>query len=88
MTLVYSRLTSSIPCLITLFPVPIYDARGQKTFDYNRDLSAIDERLPRYNSEVPAGSFSVVGYTMTAYKKQDVWNLSTNVQFVIVVATD
>jgi len=44
--------------------------------------------LPLFNAEVPAGSFLVVAYTMTAYKKGDVWNLSTNIQFVIVVATD
>lgn len=70
-----------------IFSVPIYDGRG-KSFDYNCNLAQVHEMLPLFNAEVPAGSFLVVAYTMTAYKKGDVWNLSTNIQFVIVVATD
>lgn len=68
-------------------PVPIYDARGC-SLDYEGDLENIENILPRFDQEIPPGSFAVVAYTMSAYKKGDNWNLGTNVQFVIVVAIE
>lgn len=32
-----------------------------------------------------AGSFAVVAYTMSTFKKGGNWHLNTNIQFVIVV---
>jgi hypothetical protein len=65
-------------------PVPIYDAREHQ-FDYGNDLEHIDSILPRFEEEILAGSFAVVAYTMSTYKKATKVHLSTNVQFVILV---
>lgn len=64
--------------------VPIYDARN-RLFDYAKDLDRIDSILPRFDAEVPAGSFAVVAYTMSTFKKTGSYHLNTNVQFVILV---
>ena len=66
------------------FLVPIYDARAH-LFDYACDLDHIDAMLPLFNAEIPPGSFVVVAYTMSTYKKGANFHLSTNVQFVILV---
>jgi hypothetical protein len=67
-----------------VFLVPIYDARD-RPFDYAADLENIATVLPGFGEEVPAGSFAVVAYTMSTFKKGDNWHLNTNVQFVILV---
>lgn len=64
--------------------VPIYDAR-EHLFDYANDLEHVDSVLPRFEGEIPAGSFAVVAYTMSTYRKPPNHHLSTNVQFVILV---
>ena len=64
--------------------MPIYDAREHQ-FDYANDLELIDSVLPRFDGEIPAGSFAVVAYTMSTYKKGPNHHLSTNVQFVILL---
>jgi hypothetical protein len=64
--------------------VPIYDAH-ERPFDYAKDLPSVDSILPRFEAEVPAGSFMVVGYTMSTFRKAGGYHLNTNVQFVILV---
>lgn len=73
--------------LACLIPVPIYDAR-KYTFNYAGDFDNIAKILPSFDGEVPAGSFAVVAYTLSCYKKAENWHLSSNVQFVIVLATE
>jgi hypothetical protein len=69
---------------LILLPVPIYDAR-EHLFDYANDLEHIDSVLPRYDAEIPSGSFAIVGYSMSVYKKADGFSLRTGVQFVILL---
>ena len=64
--------------------VPIYDAR-QHPFDYAADLDNIATVLPSFNGEILGGSFVVVAYTMSTFKKGGNWHLNTNVQFVLLV---
>jgi len=68
-------------------PVPVYDAR-KHAFNYAGDFDKIAKILPSFDGEVPAGSFAVVAYTLSCYKKAENWHLSSNVQFVIVLATE
>jgi hypothetical protein len=71
-------------CLTNFFKVPIYDARAH-LFNYDSDFDHIDKVLPRYEAEIPSGSFAVVAYTLSTYKKGANMHLNTNVQFVILV---
>ena len=64
--------------------MPIYDAQEHQ-FDYAIDLEHVDTVLPRFEGEIPPGSFVVVAYTMSTYKKGANHHLSTNVQFVILL---
>jgi hypothetical protein len=64
--------------------VPIYDARHH-SFNYATDLDNIESVLPLLGEEVPSGSFAVVGYTMSSFKKGTEWHVNSNVQFVILV---
>ena len=64
--------------------VPIYDARNHP-FDYAKDIENVDSVLPKYNAEVPAGSFAIVAYTMSTFNKAGSYHLNTNIQFVILV---
>lgn len=64
--------------------VPIYDARSHQ-FDYANDLDHVEAVLPLYEAEIPPGSFAVVAYTASTYKKGTNFHLTTNVQFVILV---
>jgi len=66
------------------FLVPIYDARHH-CFDYEKDLDHIESVLPIFGEEIPAGSFAVVAYTMSTFKKGAEWHVNTNVQFVVLV---
>ncbi|KAJ7108105.1 hypothetical protein C8R44DRAFT_938024 [Mycena epipterygia] len=48
-------------------PIPIYDAR-KVTLDFDADLGRLEKVLPKFNgTEVPVGSFVVVGYTCSSY---------------------
>jgi hypothetical protein len=67
-----------------LFLVPIYDAR-QRAFNYGTDLDNIETILPIFDNEIPSGSFAVVAYTMSSFKKGADWHVNTNVQFVILI---
>ncbi|KAJ7733303.1 hypothetical protein B0H16DRAFT_1579726 [Mycena metata] len=46
--------------------VPIYDAR-RTVVDFSHDLSRLDELLPIFPGEIPVGSYTVVGYTLSSY---------------------
>jgi hypothetical protein len=67
--------------------VPVYDAR-EMPFNFASDFDNIDAVLPMFDGEIPAHSFVVVAYTMTHYDKDGRSNLSTNILFVILFATD
>ncbi|KAJ7020367.1 hypothetical protein C8F04DRAFT_1275143 [Mycena alexandri] len=47
-------------------PVPVYDAR-RIVVDFDKDLARLDEILPLFPGEIPVGSYTVVGYTMSSY---------------------
>ena len=64
--------------------VPVYDSR-ETPFNYSTDLDDIGTALPLYGSKIPTGSFAVVAYTLSSYKKGSEWHLNSNVQFVILV---
>ncbi|KAH6871665.1 hypothetical protein BKA70DRAFT_1450893 [Coprinopsis sp. MPI-PUGE-AT-0042] len=65
--------------------VPVYDARDVQ-LDFNEDLDRI-QHLPRWNQEVPYGSFVVVGYTVAVFKveKTRSWTVSFNIHWAILV---
>ncbi|KAJ3525115.1 hypothetical protein NMY22_g10706 [Coprinellus aureogranulatus] len=66
--------------------VPVYDARDVEDFNLETDLAHLDSRMPRWNEEIPYGSFVAVGYTATAfYGNAREWTLGLNIQWVIVV---
>ena len=64
--------------------VPVYDSQ-ETPFNYSTDLDDIGMALPLYGSEIPTGSFAVVTYTLSSYKKETERHLNSNVQFVILV---
>ncbi|KDR86191.1 hypothetical protein GALMADRAFT_219158 [Galerina marginata CBS 339.88] len=67
--------------------VPIYDARSI-SFNPTTDWPKLANILPPFRGEVPRGSLVVVAYTCNTYfSTQNEWNLSTNVQFVVVLGT-
>ncbi|KAJ7187201.1 hypothetical protein C8R46DRAFT_1207166 [Mycena filopes] len=47
-------------------PVPIYDAR-KTIINFETDLGRLGDVLPVFPGEVPVGSFTVVGYTLSSY---------------------
>lgn len=77
--------------------VSVYDAR-ERGFNFTSDFDILDS-LPRFQGEIPLGSFVVVAYTMSSYvkykkgeksKAEDPnrdWHLSMNIQFAILFAT-
>ncbi|KAF9050080.1 hypothetical protein BJ165DRAFT_1401887 [Panaeolus papilionaceus] len=68
-------------------PVPIYDGRNSQ-FNFDTDLPNLDSILPRFEREVPYGSFAVVGYTVSAHNPAPKkWNLKCYVRWVIVLGT-
>ncbi|KAJ7767247.1 hypothetical protein B0H16DRAFT_1521466 [Mycena metata] len=46
--------------------VPVYDAR-RIVVDFNRDLGRLGDVLPLFPGEIPVGSYTVVGYTLSSY---------------------
>ncbi|KAJ2913529.1 hypothetical protein MD484_g6885, partial [Candolleomyces efflorescens] len=67
-------------------PIPVYDAREASTMDFNVDLARLDTVLPRWQGEIPYGSFVVVGHTIVVYySKHKRWTLACNLQWIIVV---
>ena len=85
-------MTSFQPWL-TFFSVPVYDGRATEDHaafafsddDFKRLLS-----WPLYKKglvEIPGNAVVSVGYTVGTYNGKGGFNLSTNVQFVIVLAT-
>ncbi|KDR65350.1 hypothetical protein GALMADRAFT_260260 [Galerina marginata CBS 339.88] len=66
--------------------VPIYDAR-HTLFDAEKDWTDLANLLPPFLQEVPRGSFVAVAYTCNIYFASEKWNLSPNVQFVVVLGT-
>lgn len=64
----------------------MYDARNTRTIDFNVDLPSLDSFLPRWEGEVPYGSFVVVGHTIAMYySKYKHWTLGCNIRWLIVV---
>ncbi|KAJ7611888.1 hypothetical protein DFH06DRAFT_1345280 [Mycena polygramma] len=47
-------------------PVPVYDAR-KTVIDFDADLERLDQVLPLFPGEIPSGSFTIVGYTVSSY---------------------
>ncbi|KDR72381.1 hypothetical protein GALMADRAFT_74078 [Galerina marginata CBS 339.88] len=67
--------------------VPIFDARSI-SFNPNTDWPNLANILPQFHTEVPRGSLVAVAYTCNTYvSSHNEWNLSTNVQFVVVLGT-
>lgn len=76
--------------------MPVYDAREVR-FNVKTDLDKLQDLLPRFDGEVPAGSCVAVGHSVSSYisKRADKVhhddrtniNLSTSILFVIVFGT-
>ncbi|RDB26091.1 hypothetical protein Hypma_006901 [Hypsizygus marmoreus] len=66
--------------------VPVYDAR-KSYFKIESELTLLAEKLPRFEEEIPEGSFVIVGYTTSMYTKDKVPNLSCAIQWAIVCGT-
>lgn len=64
----------------------MFDAREQ-AFDINKDLNRMNQLLPRFEGEIPQGSFVIVGYTASVYKKGEQVNLSCNIQWAVLLGT-
>ncbi|KAJ6481342.1 hypothetical protein C8R47DRAFT_1218504 [Mycena vitilis] len=47
-------------------PIPVYDAR-KKVINFDADLERLDQVLPLFPGEIPSGSFTIVGYTVSSY---------------------
>ncbi|KAJ6548900.1 hypothetical protein B0H19DRAFT_1265694 [Mycena capillaripes] len=73
-------------------PIPVYDAR-KTVFDFSADLDRLDKVLPLFPGEVPAGSFTVVGYTCSSYRRAitgstgQVPHVGLNILWLIVFGT-
>ncbi|KAH6888883.1 hypothetical protein BKA70DRAFT_1121311 [Coprinopsis sp. MPI-PUGE-AT-0042] len=66
--------------------VPIYNARAAVDFNFKENLVNIDSVLPRWNDEVPYGSFVVIAYTVAVYRANNGnWTLSCNIRWVMLV---
>ena len=74
------------PWVLTQDLVPVYDATNADDFDVENDIGDLEANLPRWRGEIPYGSFTVVGYTMTAFLSSSrEWTLGLNIQWAIVV---
>ncbi|RXW18750.1 hypothetical protein EST38_g7114 [Candolleomyces aberdarensis] len=79
-----NRVTADSFSLPTDGSVPVYDARTSN-FNFLHDLPNIAD-LPRWEHEIPYGSFVVVGYTLAVYRaKGGNWSLACNVQWAVIV---
>ena len=70
--------------------VPVHDTQS-KAFDF-KHLYKLDKILPSWDDKVPAGSFAVVNYTASTYKKIDGakhtdCSISLNVQWVVILGS-
>ncbi|PPQ82507.1 hypothetical protein CVT24_006384, partial [Panaeolus cyanescens] len=63
--------------------ISVFDARGTD-FNFQEDMDKLYS-LPRWEGEIPRGSFVVVGYTLSAYHPNQKWNLATNLRWAVVV---
>ncbi|KAJ7937860.1 hypothetical protein B0H13DRAFT_2302332 [Mycena leptocephala] len=72
--------------------VPVYDAR-KSVINWDADLGRLGEVLPLFPGEVPVGSFTVVGYTVSSYMaaisggSDRVAHIGCNILWVIVCGT-
>jgi len=67
--------------------VPVYDARGSK-FAYNKQTFENIVSFPLYPSDIPRGSFVVVGHTVQlARMTGEAYHVYHNVQWVLLLAT-
>ncbi|KAF9033545.1 hypothetical protein BJ165DRAFT_1567409 [Panaeolus papilionaceus] len=66
--------------------VPIYDARNT-VFNFETDLPKLATMLPRWQGEVPHGSFAVVGYCLAVHQPllKKTLNLKCYIRWVILL---
>ncbi|EAU86576.2 hypothetical protein CC1G_07772 [Coprinopsis cinerea okayama7 len=65
--------TSAVPSFAPLawdVPIPVWDARGVKDFDFD-DINRSISRCKPFEEEIPFGSFAMVTYTATASRADD-----------------
>jgi hypothetical protein len=76
---------SLVEISLTLKAVPVYDARDVE-FDFQTDLERLTY-LPRWETEIPFGSFCVPGYTVAVFRpeKTRAWTVSLNIQWVVLI---
>lgn len=67
--------------------IPVFDCRSIDVV-FERDLDRL-EQLPRWQEEIPEGSFVVVAYTVTVYRaeKTKAWTISFNLRWVMLIGT-
>lgn len=63
--------------------MPVYDARFT-IVNFDSDLPALEQRLPKFTGEVPSGSFVVVGYSVSDYVSKGETHVSFSVLWVMV----
>ncbi|KAJ7677840.1 hypothetical protein DFH06DRAFT_1316635 [Mycena polygramma] len=72
--------------------IPVYDAR-KKVINFDADLDRLDQVLPLFPGEIPSGSFTVVGYTVSSYMatisggSERLPHVGCNILWVIVCGT-
>ena len=65
----------------------MYDARGVK-FDFNRQTFEQMHTFPPFPSELPRGSFAVIGHTVQLAKVPgEIYHVYHNAQWVLLLAT-
>lgn len=64
--------------------VPVLDGRNTR-FDVDKDLRRLDQILPEYTSEIPAGSCVWVGFTCNKYKAGKGESASFNLMWVVLL---
>ena len=67
--------------------MPIFDARHRQ-FNLQSDLENLGAVLPTFTGKIPFGSCILIAHSMTSYIKDGDANLSTNIQWVVVLGTE
>jgi hypothetical protein len=66
--------------------VSVYDACNAD-FNLQEHIGSVKDKLPKFEGEIPRGSFVALAYTAACYQssKAQAWHLSFNLQWAIVM---
>ncbi|KAJ7631398.1 hypothetical protein DFH06DRAFT_1140640 [Mycena polygramma] len=89
----FSRKAPTVKTLLAYNdPIPVYDAR-KKVINFDADLDRLDDVFPLFPGEIPSGSFTIVGYTVSSYMatisggSERLPHVGCNILWVIVCGT-